>query len=77
MCPMIRPTLPIFKGGTKRGRNALKTLGGAGKMAARGAQAWNARSFLYGPLRVAGAGDTQAHSALGPKAERFGFQVDR
>ncbi len=33
-------------------------------MAARGAQTWNARALLYGPLRVAGAGDNQAHSAL-------------
>ncbi len=34
-------------------------------MAARGAPTWNARALLYGPLRVTGAGDTQAHSALG------------
>jgi hypothetical protein len=46
---MIRSALPIFKGGTKRGRNPLKLLGGAGKMAARGAQAWNARVLPYRP----------------------------
>jgi hypothetical protein len=31
-------------------------------MAARGAQTWNARALLYGPLRETGAGDTQALS---------------
>src|ERR1700727_1283102 len=46
---MIRSALPIFKGGTKRGRNPLKLLGGAGKMAARGAQTLYARS----PVRSA------------------------
>src|ERR1700728_5412194 len=46
---MTRSALPIFKGGTKRGRNSLKLLGGAGKMAARGAHTLYARS----PIRSA------------------------
>jgi hypothetical protein len=42
---MIRPDAPIFKGGTKRGRNPLKLLGGAGK--------WRlgARRRIYASLR--------------------------
>src|ERR1700728_2393681 len=46
---MTRSALPIFKGGTKRGRNPLKLLGGAGKMAARAAHTLYARS----PIRSA------------------------
>ena len=60
---MIQSDAPFFKGGTKRGRNPLKLLGGAGKMAARGAHTLYARSPIRSASGALAPVTPQAHSA--------------